>query len=431
MGTEDNVGDDSRQNKKDKINKAKSFVSNMLQFYYVSLPLQVALILLWQIDNFRKIPDLHSPLLEPAFEIGLLFVVMGSTGALAVLAQSKLETRKLRKEINQLKNSTDEKIHSIERSLKPDLYYSATYAKKMKKTENKINSMKKIPSISWGLLVVGAILLLIGIFLYHDASINDRSGIQTWNGINFYKTKSLSHTDVDMNFIVKDDESLIHIFYSTNNIQNGTFIGLYLPYEGQLTNNHDWNVLPMAENSSFIYKKFDCDENNECNYHYFEDYYGNPDGNDQYNLLFKIDGLIDTKEAYTHTIGIPFGGANPNDVMEMIQFEISDEGVWSWQENWENVDASLSISIQDDATEINLIPDAHPKSHLFKATDVTRTIYSWGITSQQTVYHLDYIMPEEKTHYENYRTWGIVFVSNGISILGVFIGTIKWKNRFS
>jgi len=294
-----------------------------------------------------------------------------------------------------------------------------------KEPAKKINVIHYVP---WKLLLVGAGLILIGTNFYVNATENDRDATSTWQGINWFISKNLMRSNIDLNFILNEDKSIIHIYYFTDNIKNNTFVAIELPYDGKLTEkNNGWTSLPREGGVTLIYKQFKCIGNmTNCNYHNYQNYYDEYEGNDQFNLLFEIDQLIDSKQFYTHSLNIPVGGAINSDVMGFIQFDIADGKNDSWQENWyEDVNVRLSVSVPDDSTEINLIPPAHPRALDFESSGKERTVYSWNITGKQTSHHIDYVNPQERSHYEDYRTWGIIFIGGGISIIGVFIGESK------
>lgn len=322
------------------------------------------------------------------------------------------------------KKQIDEKINNIARGIKPDIYYSASYAEKMKdkKSNSKPAKSSNKITLSWGLLVAGIIILAIGAYLYSNSTENDRPAFQTWEGIHLFKSKSLNYTNVDLNFLLQDSSSSIHIYYTLQAITNNTFIGIELPYEGTLTErNNDWVTLPRSGNSTVIYKIFLCKENmSSCNYHVPNE----DDGNDQFNLLFKINDLIDAKQFYTHSLNIPFGGSVNHDVMGLFQFDIAGGETYSWNTDTSDIDFRITVSVQDDATEINLIPNAHPRAYSFEPTEVNRTIYSWDVPLQDTSFHIDYVVPDEREHYETLNTLGIVLFGSGISIIAVFFGEI-------
>jgi len=177
----------------------------------------------------------------------------------------------------------------------------------------------------------------------------------------------------------------------------------------------------MSGNSTVIYKIFLCKENmSSCNYTVPNE----DDGNDQFNLFFKINDLIDAKQFYTHSLNIPVGGSVNHDVMGLFQFDIAGGETYSWNTDTSDIDFRITVSVQDDATEINLIPNAHPRAYSFEPTKANRTIYSWDVPLQDTSFHIDYVVPDERGRYETFNTLGIVLLGSGISIIAVFFGEI-------
>lgn len=320
------------------------------------------------------------------------------------------------------KKGIEERISNVERGIKPDTYYSETYAQKMKKPNPVVNNPKSTFSIPWGLLIVGIIIAISGYWIYEYSAENDRDAFQTWDGIRLFKSKSFTDPRVDLNFLLQDSSSSIHIYYLLEKITNNTFFGISLPYEGSLTErNNGWSTKPISNNSTLIYKIFLCKENiSACNYNALNE----NEGNDQFNLLFKINDLIDAKQFYTHSLNIPVGGSANLDAMSFFQFNVTGGESYSWNSDAGDVDFQISVSVQDDATEINLIPLAHPRAFSFEPTQVNRTIYSWNVPIQDTSFHIDYVVPDERKNYETLNTFGIVFMGSGISIIAVFFGEI-------
>lgn len=276
------------------------------------------------------------------------------------------------------------------------------------------------------------ILGFVGWWLYEDYStINDRDAFQTWEGINLFKTKSFVLDSINFNFIMREPQlPAIHIPYSASFIQNDSaFIAILIPYNGNLDSydiQNGWIAEPFS-NSTLIYKQFHCKSDSTGNCRFFEPTKGMDDG----NLLFTIDQQIDSKQFYTHSLNIPAHSPIDSNILGFVQFNVSKTGAAYWDANWTNAtnNKNLSISVQDDATQINLIPPAIPRSLFVEQLKVNRTIYEWDMPNENTVFHIDYVMPQELEHFDRYRMISSILIAIGVSLVSVFIGNLFLTKR--
>ncbi len=115
MSKDQPKSDDSKR--KWNFRKITSILNDVIQFYYVSIPLLIALIVLGTIESFKQIPGLESPLFDPGLTIGLYFIIMSSVVGLALLYNSKREMKILQNDVKQIKNDLYEqkKIDSFKK----------------------------------------------------------------------------------------------------------------------------------------------------------------------------------------------------------------------------------------------------------------------------------------------------------------------------
>jgi len=337
----------------------------------------------------------------------------------------------LKRKLGPWKERVDRKLWDLERGLKPDVYYSFSYEEKMKK--KRTESIKNSHLASCVLLIIGFGVGGYGVWLYVDSIEMGRDAFQTWEGINLFKTNSFALDSLSINFIMREpDPPAIHVYYNAYFIQNDSaFLALLLPYNGMLHSldiENGWNEAAMANNSTLIYKQFSCSVNRtkgNCGIS------SSFDGGDQDNLLFTIDRQIDAKQFYTHSLNIPLRTAVNSTILEFIKNNVSKTGLAYWDGGWTNVTdkASLTISLQDDATEMNLIPPAYPRSNFFEPLKVNRTVFAWEIPKEQATFHIDYVMPSERAHFDWNRTLSSVLIGIGVSLVSVSIGNFFVRRK--
>ncbi len=280
-------------------------------------------------------------------------------------------------------------------------------------------------------LILGGSTLITAYIFVEVSQEDERIASRPQQALNLFYTTSYRLNSLDTTLILREDAQFIHIYYFIDNIRKDEpFIALILPYSGVLrSGDHDWKSEPMSYGSTLIYKQFSCIEN-ICNYHPYEDYYGTPDGNDQYNLLFEINGKIDSRKAGEHSLNVPVSGVIENDIMLFVDKNVTKKGNYSWRTSFDNVTSTpkISVSIPEEATNLNFFPEAHPRFVNLQSSN--RTVFEWEIPSQNTVFHIDFSIPTEKVHYQFYN--GIAIFLTGVGITFIITGIAEYvKFRIS
>jgi len=270
--------------------------------------------------------------------------------------------------------------------------------------------------------ILGGSILIFANMFSEFSQEGERVASRPQQALDLFYSTSYRLNTLDTTLILKEDAQFIHIYYFIDNIRkDDPFIALILPYPGVLrSGDHGWQSEPMPYGSTLIYKQFSCGDD-KCNYHPYEDYYGTPDGNDQYNLLFEINGKIDSRKTGEHSLNVPVHGIK-SEINEYVQENLVKKGGHTWRTSFHNVTniARLAVSIPEEATSLNFFPEgAHTRYVNLQSSN--RTVFEWDIPNDNTVFHLDYSIPSEMEHTEFHNNASILLMGIGIPFIVIGI----------
>lgn len=395
--------------KKQKIDGKKS---EFLSYYYLSLPFLFALIILWAINEFKKLPGLESELFSPGFTIGLYLVMLSSITGVASLILSNLRIKDIENELEKLKDTIYAKNinNKQEKHFLPNEEYPESRG---------ISKELKIFTV---FLILGGFVLFSAFFLNEIANENDRVSYRPWQSFHMFYSTSYHFDQLRTTVIINENgEEFVGIYYHIDRIPDGkSFVALVLPYDGKLREgDHHWISKPLSEGGTLIYKQFIC-KNDECTYHRYQDsYYGHYEGNDQDNLLFEINGSIDSNRSGDHSLKIPLNGAVNDEVSRFVQFDLSEKKVYAYRNGFENVTtAKFAVSLPEDITGLHILPENfNIRYENFQAFNKNKTVFEWNTPKDTASFHLDYTYPSEKTRHEKFSNLSIIFTGIGITVI--------------
>lgn len=261
-------------------------------------------------------------------------------------------------------------------------------------------------------------IILIGIVFLLMLILNDRPEVDRWEGFDIARQHNITLSSLQFNIVTIEEKQSLHIFYSTNEIKGeNPFLMFFIPYLGTMVNPEgnqfsvpgDWQThkIPGLK-TTILYKFFDCSQKEYCS--------------DQYNMYFDFQEKIDSKQYYTHSVNVPFLSPNHQEVND-ARNEILDEiPGYQIKQDWglrENYNPILRVSVLDDSTEYNVIPDGYLRSHKYNRTGVTNSVIVWDVPDHRIDFHLDYVNPHERYFYDNLRTASIVLFGTGAAFLVV------------
>lgn len=370
-------------------------IERFLTYYYVSIPLVIALLLLGLIDLFEK-SGIHSTLTDPPFKIGLYFAIMGFVITLALLIQSDIKITRLEKEIKRIKEFVNFKNENQIES-------------KPKSTGNRV----KLNSPGF-LFLVFLICLALGLFLYWAPNqIPDRVGAQTWEGISLTHNDGFNFTMFDFNFVtIPDNRQYLFIDYSIDTqIKNGTHYALLiLPYVGKLESmsENGWTQYNVSSShTSILYKEFPC----ATDYSFKCYVVNNP------NLYFDLQDDVDTKQYYVHSINIPFAPMLQPDTVSEVD-KILKGKVFRQGWNVKNP-PNIRVTVNDTVTQLNPIPDGYMTSFKVQPRNVSASVFQWSLPKHDITFHLDYTNPGERRSFDDQRNVSLILFGTAISFLVV------------
>lgn len=329
------------------------------------------------------------------------------------------------------KKRIDERITHLESGIKPDLYYSYTHEQRLNKEQSEIiKEPKKYPKsfifskeikILTVFLVLGIIIIFLALWFNAIANQDDRVSYRPWQAFQMYYTTSYRLNDLRTTVILNENnEQYVGIYYSVDQIQNDNpFIALVIPYTGQLRyGDHHWLSKSLTEGGTLIYKQFSCNED-KCNYHRYQNYYDQYEGNDQYNLLFEINGKIDSNRAGDHSLKIPINGALDRESSEFVQFELAKGKVYSYSNGFSNITSSkFAVSLPEDISELDILPNNFEiRYENFPSFNKNKTVFEWNMPKDTSSFHLGYTYPSEKIHHETFSNISTIFTGVGITFI--------------
>ena len=255
--------------------------------------------------------------------------------------------------------------------------------------------------------------MLAGVVIISIPTLTDRPKIDRWEGFHVVRHENVTLANLDFNIVTLEEKQNLHIFYAAEEIKKGdTFLMFIIPYLGTLTNPegdgfsipNDWQTYhDIGLKTTILYNFFDCGDKSYCN--------------DQLNMYFDFDEKIDSKQYYTHSINIPFLSPHPSEIITARNKILEHIPNGYWKESMtltHNFVPQLTITVLDDSTQYNPIPDGYLKSHNSNRTGVTNSVMVWDIPEKRITFHLDYIDTNYKWIYDIMTTSAIFLFGIGI-----------------
>ncbi len=266
--------------------------------------------------------------------------------------------------------------------------------------------------------IFGILIIIIGLIFFLIPISNDRPEVDRWSGFDIVRQENVTLSSLSFNIVTLEETQNLHIYYSTNEISGETpFLMFMIPYLGTLVNPQgdkysipgEWQTYQdLGLKTTILYKFFDCTEEEYCY--------------DQLNMYFDFDYKIDSKQYYTHSINIPFMAPHDSPLNDARNEILKNIPVAYWKENWglrEETNPVLTVSVIDDSTQYNPIPDGYLKSHKYNRTGVTNSVMVWDVPEHSIDFHLDYVNPGERYLYDAFRTIAILLIGIGTAFLTI------------
>ena len=260
---------------------------------------------------------------------------------------------------------------------------------------------------------LGFLILFMAIMAYYLPTFDDRDAVQTWTGFDILHDENVTFSNIQISIVAIDKKQSLHIYYATNEIKTEKpYLIFFIPYLVTMTNSEeslkyslpgDWKSHQIPDiNTTILYKFFDCSEREYCS--------------DQLNMYFDFQDTIDSKQYYVHSVDIPFNSHTHPAVIDFRNDILSLP--FSWDGSW-NSDRStlLKVSVLDDSTEYNPIPDGYLEPRKYNQTGVSNSVMVWEIPEHDITFHLDYVNPEEQKKYDSLTAFALVMFGTGTGIL--------------
>lgn len=267
-------------------------------------------------------------------------------------------------------------------------------------------------------LILGVLIIGIGVLIFWIPISNDRLEVDRWEGFSSLRHENVTLSSLQFNIVTLEKTQTLHIFYATNEIHsntNSTFLMFFIPYMGNLEANdkysipYNWETKRIPElHTTIIYKFFDCTTKDPCR--------------DQLNMYFDFDKKIDAKQYYIHSINVPFSTPLHPEVLAVRDEILKNVSSGYWKGDWgldNKTNLELSVSVLDDSTQYNLIPDGYLKSHKYEKTGVTNSVVVWKIPDHPIDFHLDYVDPAQKFYYDVFVTLSVIMFGTGTAFLTI------------
>ncbi len=269
------------------------------------------------------------------------------------------------------------------------------------------------------LLIAGVILLVLALVFYFEPVKDDVQGAQTVEGVDLIHSRTFNFTSLSFNFVSFHGIQYLQINYVIYQFKNDTpFAIIILPYLGTLDNStsNGWHYESVPSvNSTLIYKYFRFNETSKYN-------------DDQGNLYFYFKSPIESKQHYIHSINIPF--KPPVNIWENIT-KISTRPDLSIN-GWQFIETkNVTFTVPSNASELNPVPDyGNLQSYDDKYRNVHTTVFLWKIPEDKITFHVDYVLPEERKKFDDFRNLSLIFFGTSTAMLSVFVGDlIKFHRR--
>lgn len=277
-------------------------------------------------------------------------------------------------------------------------------------------------------LIFGVIIIAAGIGIFFYPISNDRPELDRWDGFDLLRYENVTLSRLDFNIVTLEKKQTLHIFYSTNEIHGKTpFLMFMIPYLGTMVNPEgdkfsipgEWQTrYDIGLKTTILYKFFDCTDRDPCS--------------DQLNMYFDFDEKIDSKQYYTHSINVPFKSPHQSEILEIRNEILKDIPSAYWEGNWgldQNINPRLTVSVLDDSTQYNPIPDGYLKSIKHNRTGVTNSVMVWDVPDHRIDFHLDYVNPNEKLLYDSLSMFAIILFGTGTAFLTISASEYLSRNN--
>jgi hypothetical protein len=291
-------------------------------------------------------------------------------------------------------------------------------------TSPPITSSKKIHTTQSSLFVplvnnykvffgLGFLILFLAIVALVTPILNDHDAVQTWVGFDI-QYQNVHLNGVSVSVVALENTQLLHIYYSVDQIKGEKpFLMFVIPYQVAMTNTEEsykyslpgeWKrqYLPGIK-ATVMSKIFDCTGRDKyCN--------------DQLNMYFEFKEPIDSKQYFRHSIDIPFqkiihpGLIDIRNEMIVPSIEITN----SWQTDRTTL---LKVSVLDDSTEYNPIPDGYLELNKYNETRVSNSVMVWDVPDKNILFHLDYVNPDEQKIYDTLTGIALLLLGTSASTL--------------